>query len=79
MKNRIVHRLGSAALVAILGLSASGARAGGVQDSPPPSVSTGGAPSGSPSLISFDDGRPLLGDKPLEGDAFYRLVERPEV
>lgn len=78
MKNRFALRFGCAAL-AIGGLSASGARAQGVQDSPPPPASATAAPPSSPGLISFYDDKPLLAGKPIEDDAFYRLVGRPDL
>lgn len=78
MKNRLVHGFGSGAVLAILCLSASAAQAEGVQDSSP-SPTTRDVASGTSDVIRFNDGKPLLGEKPLAGDAFYRLVERPDL
>jgi hypothetical protein len=78
MKNGCAFRFGWAGL-AIVALSASGAHAQGVEDSPRPPANAVAALPASPDLISFAYGMPLLDGKPLEGEAFYRLVGRPDL
>src|SRR6185295_3745192 len=79
MKNGRVRRCSSMALAAMVALAASGAHAQSVQDSPPPPAGLPAAPPANQDLLSFVDGSPLLGGKPLAGDAFYRLVGRPDL